>query len=170
MADAPAVGTAAAPTDSPDDAELRAQLHAHGLRATSQRTLVLRAVRTLRHATPETISTQVRQVDPGLNPSTVYRTLELFERIGLVRHTHLGPGAATYHSAEDHGHLHLVCEVCGSVDEVPSAIAAQLVGSLEATNGFQPDVEHMAITGTCAACSARAHDPSATPSTGGAHR
>ncbi len=40
--------------------------------------------------------------------STVYRTLELLERLGLVWHTHLGKGAPVYHAAE-HPHLHVVC-------------------------------------------------------------
>jgi Fur family ferric uptake transcriptional regulator len=142
----------APPVATVDDLDLRAQLHAYGLRATSQRVLVLAAVRRLGHGTPEAISSAVRATDPGLNPSTVYRTLDLYERVGLIRHTHLGPGAATYHAADDRGHLHLVCEVCGAVDEVPSSLAAGLVGSLRTVHGFQPDVEHMAITGTCAQC------------------
>jgi Fur family ferric uptake transcriptional regulator len=140
----------------PSSADLRARLHEHGLRVTPQRELVLAAVTRLGHATPEDISTEVHNIDPGLNPSTVYRTLELYERLGLIRHTHLGPGAATYHAGDDRGHLHLVCESCGTVTEASSSLAAGLVGRLRAVHGFSPDVEHMAISGTCADCAARA--------------
>ena len=88
----------------------------------------------------------------GVNLSTIYRTLELFSKLGLVRHAHLGAGSATYHSAAAAAHLHLVCDGCGSVDEADIEVAEDLVGRLRATHGFTPDVEHMAISGRCAAC------------------
>jgi len=135
--------------------DLRERLHEQGLRLTPQRRLVLDAVEQLRHATPEAVYAQVRRTEPGLNPSTVYRTLELLERLGLVRHTHLGAGPATYHAGDDAGHLHLVCESCGRVTEADVALADTLVGSLRAAHGFEPDVEHMAISGRCADCARR---------------
>ncbi|GAA2924325.1 hypothetical protein GCM10020221_20370 [Streptomyces thioluteus] len=48
----------------------------------------------------------------GVNISTVYRTLELLEELGLVSHAHLGHGAPTYHLADRHDHIHLVCRDC----------------------------------------------------------
>jgi Fur family transcriptional regulator, ferric uptake regulator len=137
-------------TSTADD--LRSRLHEQGLRLTPQRRLVLDAVTRLRHATPEAVYAEVRSTEPGLNASTVYRTLELLERLGLVRHTHLGSGPATYHAGDDHGHLHLVCEVCGRVDEADAALATDLVGRLRTARGFEPDVEHMAISGRCRDC------------------
>jgi len=134
--------------------DLAARLHALGLRVTPQRRLVLQAVDRLGHATPEAVSSEVERVAGGVDPSTVYRTLELFEELGLVRHTHLGPGPVTYHSAADTTHLHLVCETCGRVDEADVTLAESLVGSLQADYGFTPDVAHMAISGTCASCAA----------------
>src|SRR5215471_12662351 len=88
------------------------QLRARGYRATPQRQLVLEAVATLRHATPEDIGAQVSQAARGVNISTIYRTLELLEQLGMVSHTHLGHGAPTYHLAEDADHVHLVCRGC----------------------------------------------------------
>ena len=84
------------------------ELHEKGLRLTPQRELVLSAVRALGHATPEEVAEKVRQTHPGINLSTVYRNLETLENVGLVQHTHLGHGGATYHAAEELTHLHLV--------------------------------------------------------------
>ena len=67
----------------------------------------------------------------------------------------LGAGPATYHAGDDTGHLHLVCESCGRVTEADVDLASGLVGSLRAAYGFQPDVEHMAISGRCADCADR---------------
>ena len=46
----------------------------------------------------------------AINVSTVYRTLEVLEELGLVRHAHLSDRAPTYHSVTDHEHFHLVCK------------------------------------------------------------
>ena len=73
------------------DAKLRDQ----GYRITPQRQLVLRAVEELQHATPEEILTEVQKTASGVNLSTVYRTLEVLEEVGLVSHAHLGHGAPT---------------------------------------------------------------------------
>src|SRR5262249_5297297 len=84
-------------------------LRASGYRVTPHRQLVLEAVTRLEHATPEEIFTDVRHTARGINVSTVYRTLELLEQIGLVTHTHLGHGAPSYHLAAEAQHVHLVC-------------------------------------------------------------
>src|SRR5205814_5935672 len=89
-------------------AELQRELRARGYRLTPQRQLVLDAVRRLRHSTPDALATEVQRTAPSVNITTIYRTLELLEQLGLVRHTHLDHGAPTYHPAEDE-HLHLVC-------------------------------------------------------------
>src|SRR5271170_2461271 len=90
-------------------------LRAGGYRVTPQRQLVLEAVARLEHATPEEICAAVRQTARGVNVSTVYRTLELLEQLGLVKHTHLGHGAPRYHLAAEAQHVHLVCRECGRV-------------------------------------------------------
>jgi Fur family ferric uptake transcriptional regulator len=93
----------------------------------------------------------------GVNISTVYRTLELLEELGLVTHAHLGHGPPTYHAATDEDHLHLVCRYCATVIETDRAVTDDLVRELAARHGFQTDVAHFAIYGTCQGCAA--HTP-----------
>src|ERR1700730_14098180 len=129
-----------------------ATLRASGYRVTPQRQLVLEAVTKLNHASPEEICVEVRETARGVNVSTVYRTLELLEELGLVTHTHLGHGAPTYHAAAEQQHLHLVCRVCGQVTEAEPALADPLADKLRAEQGFEIDPAHFAIFGRCAAC------------------
>lgn len=113
----------------------------------------------LDHATPDEILLQVRRTASGVNISTVYRTLELLEELGLVSHAHLGHGAPTYHLADRHHHLHLVCRDCGAVTETDTAIATPLIDSLRTQHGFDTDLKHFAIFGRCADCTARLAAP-----------
>ncbi len=110
----------------------KSDLRQRGYRLTPQRQLVLEAVDTLEHATPDDILVEVRKTASGVNISTVYRTLELLEELGLVSHAHLGHGAPTYHLADRHHHLHLVCRDCQNVIEADVSVAAEFTAKLRA--------------------------------------
>jgi Fur family ferric uptake transcriptional regulator len=142
-----------------DPAPLAERLRSRGLRLTAQRERVLAAVAALDHATPEAIGARLRaEALPGAaapDTSTVYRTLELLERLGLVWHTHLGKGAPVYHAAE-HPHLHVVCSSCGSIASADPELLGAAAERLAADLGFRVDVGHVALSGTCAACRGRA--------------
>ena len=120
---------------------------------TPQRQQVLDAVRALEHATPEQISAAVPEVDV----TTVYRTVELLEELGLLRHTHLGHGAASFRLAGDE-HVHVVCHDCGRVIDVPPNLIDGLVERLWTERGFTVDRSHFTVFGTCADCVAESRD------------
>lgn len=128
------------------------RLHSRGLRLTAQRRLVLEAVTALGHATPDDVHARVAA--HGVNLSTVYRSLDLLEDLGLVTHTHLRHGASTFHAADAGDHAHLVCRACGEVDDARPELLAPLVERLAAERGFVADVRHLAVFGTCAECAA----------------
>jgi len=132
-------------TEQPD---LAAELRSRGMRMTAQRDRVLAAVRDLGHATPEQISDAVPEVDL----TTVYRTLELLEELGLVRHAHLGHGAPSYRPAED-DHIHVVCHTCGAVLDAAPDLIDELEQRLATKNGFVLDRSHFTVFGRCSSCS-----------------
>jgi Fur family transcriptional regulator, ferric uptake regulator len=131
-----------------------AHLRARGYRLTPQRQLVLKAVASLEHGTPDEICAEVRRTASGVNISTVYRTLELLEDLGLVTHTHLGHGSPRYHTAGDGEHLHLVCRDCGEITETDLSVAGGLVDRLHRDYDFDTDLHHFAIFGRCRGCAA----------------
>jgi Fur family ferric uptake transcriptional regulator len=127
-------------------------LRSRGLRLTAQRQLVLEAVYSLGHATPDQVHGAVSRTAAGVNITTVYRTLELLEELGLVTHAHLSHGSPTYHAAGEDQHVHLVCRDCGEVDEVAPSMLDDLVRTLEGERGFRVDIGHVALFGVCARC------------------
>ncbi|MCX4395065.1 Fur family transcriptional regulator [Streptomyces sp. NBC_01767] len=134
----------------------KSDLRQRGYRLTPQRQLVLEAVDALEHATPDDILCEVRRTASGVNISTVYRTLELLEELGLVSHAHLGHGAPTYHLADRHHHIHLVCRDCTDVIEADVSVVAEFTAKLRDGFGFETDMKHFAIFGRCAGCTAKA--------------
>lgn len=132
-----------------EDGDLRARLRGSGYRLTPQRELILQAVQRLGHATPDEVLAAVRATSSAVNASTVYRTLEVLEELGLVRHAHLSDRAPTYHSVSGHEHFHLVCRGCQKVISVDAARAAAFAALLEEEFGFEADLGHLTVFGRC---------------------
>ena len=128
------------------------RLRASGHRLTPQRELVLAAVESLGHATPDEVYAEVRTHSTSINLSTVYRTLELLDDLGLIRHAHLSDRAPTYHSARGHEHAHLVCRECRRVISIGRAEIESALGGVAGKHGFSPDYGHLTVFGTCADC------------------
>jgi Fur family ferric uptake transcriptional regulator len=129
--------------------ELSERLRDSGHRLTPQRAAVLAAVERLGHGTPEQV---YAEVSDSMNLSTVYRTLELLDELGVIRHAHLSDRAPTYHARTDHEHVHLVCRGCQSVISVGESAAASALGPLVAVHDFEPDYGHLVVFGLCASC------------------
>lgn len=132
--------------------ELGVRLRERGFRLTPQRQLILAAVEALGHATPDEVLGEVQSRASAVNASTVYRTLEVLEELGLVRHTHLSDRAPTYHSTREPEHFHLVCRACHRVRSLGPGELEPLAGMLERQHGFIPDVGHLTVFGRCVDC------------------
>ena len=138
---------------------LIAEVRRRGGRVTSaRRALVLALVEADGHVTAEDLAGRVQRAHPDVHLSTVYRSLEALENLGIVDHVHLGHGRAVYHLADD-AHQHLVCEVCGHVLEVPDSTFADLERLLRERYRFAIRPSHFAVLGRCAECVASHGQP-----------
>ena len=127
-------------------------LRARGGRVTTCRRAILETFLGVGgHVTAEALTARVQATQPDVHESTVYRFLDELERLGVVDHVHLGHGPAVYHLASD-AHHHLVCDRCGSVEEVPEALFAELRTRLRDDFGFTLEPRHFAVTGRCKNC------------------
>jgi Fur family ferric uptake transcriptional regulator len=94
-------------------------LEAEGYRLTSARKVIAAAmVSSGGHCSADELVTLVREMTPGVGRMTVYRTLDLFCRLGLVRPFYPGTGAAHYALMDSGHHHHLVCSACGEIIDV----------------------------------------------------
>jgi Fur family ferric uptake transcriptional regulator len=129
-----------------------ATLKAKGLKLTPQRMLIADIIHDARgHLTAEEIIGHVKARMPGVNKSTVYRTLELLEGAGCVYKSELG-NESIYHHAEEGHHHHLVCSRCGKTIECDENIFASLQNSLREKFHFHADFRHIVMNGVCEEC------------------
>ena len=153
----PAPGPTAAPlaplVPATDWDLVPARLRASGLRWTPQRAILVDVLAGLDgHVTGSQIVDGCRAIDPTTTPSTVYRTLNVLELLGIISHSHGLDGREEFHvrPALDHGHL--ACRSCGEMLELPTEEASVFLDALHRDHGFQADLDHLTVVGRCRAC------------------
>ncbi len=133
--------------------DLESALRAHGCRVTRPRHVVWDVLTsTGRHLNVQEIAERVHARDPGINVSSIYRTLALFTEIDLVRESKLGDDASTWEPAHGDAAIHLVCTTCGTVGHHDTDLIDALRLQLGALDGFESQSIDVRVDGTCAAC------------------
>jgi Fe2+ or Zn2+ uptake regulation protein len=135
--------------------ELRQLLRERGMRVTSQRVLIDRALRDHGgHLTAEQVHELVGPVLPGVTQQTVYSTLALLSDMGVARRVP-APGSSTRFEARTDDHHHMVCERCGAIEDLDVLVPVGPAVRASRESGFTPAGASLTVLGLCAACSTR---------------
>ena len=139
---------------SPDQvARARDALRARGMRWTPQRRALLEVLLEARgHVTGAELIERARLRDPETTPSTVYRTLNVLEELGLVSHSHGHDGREEFHVWPASEHAHLACESCRATWEIEGDEVLPMTEALARTRGFAVNLSHLTVSGVCAGC------------------
>ena len=129
-------------------------LQKKGLKRTSQRDLILEVfLRTEAHLSNEDLYALVKQEDPTVGQTTVYRTLKLLTEAGLAREVRFGDGRAHYeHNYKHQHHDHMICSECGRIIEFFSAELEAIQDAMAAKHKFEVTQHLLRIIGVCAEC------------------
>jgi Fe2+ or Zn2+ uptake regulation protein len=131
--------------------DLIAALRDRGLRVTSQRVIVHRTLQELdRHITADELLDVVSERLPNVSLPTIYATLELLEDLGMVRRVQRS-GTTLFDPRSD-PHHHLVCTVCGSIEDLDADLQTAEIEREAATHGFAPERIEAVVHGRCANC------------------
>jgi Fur family ferric uptake transcriptional regulator len=124
-----------------------------GLRWTPQRRALVNVLaQTDGHITGSELVERCRQADPSTIPSTVYRTLDVLEALGVIRHNHGVDGREEFHVLPASEHGHLFCKRCGSSWDIGEAEASGLLDALQRERGFHAELSHLTVVGECRDC------------------
>lgn len=131
-------------------------LQSKGLRVTEQRLLILDAVcqgsTDKGHIAVGDILLRVKETAPEIDPSTVYRTLDLLCELGVVAANTIHDGSTVYELVGQTPHHHLICTVCGREYEISHAAFAPLFAQIERDYDFSVNARHLMIEGVCENC------------------
>ncbi|HAV10586.1 MAG TPA: transcriptional repressor [Dehalococcoidia bacterium] len=123
-----------------------------GLRLTPQRRLIVDIIhQDDAHLTAEEIISSVQSKMPGVNKSTIYRTLEMLEELNCVFKSEVDD-KFIYHHAEEGHHHHIICRKCGKSIDCDEHIFHPVETALSRKYGFHADFKHVIITGLCSDC------------------
>ena len=129
----------------------RRALNVTGLKATSQRALILEVIRR-GHLDADEIHRQAREKQPRLSLSTVYRTLQVLKKLGLVEELHFDEAHHHYEVKPSSDHHHLVCLGCGRVVEFQYPLARLVKRNVTEAKDFEITGSEVRMTGYCSKC------------------
>jgi Fur family transcriptional regulator, ferric uptake regulator len=129
-----------------------ATLKKKGLKLTPQRILITDIIHDAKgHITASEIIESVKEQMPGVNKSTIYRTLDILEEAGCVYKSEQGNEFIYHHDHEGHHH-HLKCSRCGRTISCDEDMFVSVQKMLAKKFGFQADFKHLIINGLCESC------------------
>ena len=135
--------------------KIAAALREEGYKLTPQRRAIIATIiSSHEHLTPADIYEKVHREYPAIGLVTVYRTIEVLARLGLLCEVHVGGSCHSYliRRPPEHHH-HLVCKECGAIVDLDESVLLPLKDFLLREYKFVADLRHLAIFGHCINCS-----------------
>jgi Fur family ferric uptake transcriptional regulator len=138
-------------------------LRDQGLKLTAERTALVREIFAIHyHFEADELLFKMKEKSVKISRATVYRTLELLVKSGLVRRVHLGEDHYHYeHVTGDSHHDHLICTTCGAVIEFNDEQLERRQVEICEKKKFTPTFHNLQILGLCDACTRRGEQPDA---------
>ena len=143
---------------------LLGELETLGVRITAQRRALIEVIQTAEgHLDATMLLDAARKRDAHINRATVYRTVELLKKLGLIDELdlmHLTGEKHFYEVRTTVDHLHLACVECGRIEEFTSPLFERLKAEISLRNEFEIRVIRLEVGGCCKTCS-KQHDNTA---------
>jgi Fur family ferric uptake transcriptional regulator len=128
-------------------------LRQQGYKFTPQRRIVIQTVASSQdHLTPAAIYERVHQEHPNIGLVTIYRTLDILAKLGLICELHAGGSCRSYTTGASEHHHHLICTNCGKVVDFSGYDLSQLEQRLSLETGFDIEDHLLEFVGLCQAC------------------
>jgi Fur family transcriptional regulator, ferric uptake regulator len=136
--------------------ELLREMEGRGIRLTAQRRALLETIQeATSHLDAASLLRLARERDPNIDRATVYRTIELLKKLGMIDELdlmHLNGEKHYYEVKTQQNHLHLACFACGGIIECATPTFDLLKQEIAATNDFEIKVIRLEAGGICSAC------------------
>jgi Fur family ferric uptake transcriptional regulator len=151
------------PTIEREVARFSGFLQQQGLKLTNERAALVREIfATHYHFEADELLFKMKEKQLKISRATVYRTLELLVKSGMVRRVHLGEDHYHYeHVSGNSHHDHLICTTCGAVIEFHDPELEARQREICARKRFTPTFHNLQILGVCDSCHKKGEQPDA---------
>ncbi len=137
--------------------KIAATLRQYGFKLTPQRWVVIRTIISSQdHLTPAAMYKKVHQEHPNIGLVTIYRTLGILAKLGLICELHAGGSCRSYAISAPGRHHHLICSNCGTVVDFTGYNLSRLEQRLSIETGFKVADHLLEFIGLCQACQKQA--------------
>ncbi len=136
---------------------LKKKIREHKYKFTTQRQVILQAFLDSKenHLSVEDVFSMVKDENPDIGLATVYRSLELFTSLGLLKKLDFGDGRSRFELTDHsmtHSHHHLICLGCGKVVEFSHDFMNDIKADIQKENGFHIVDYQLKFYGYCKDC------------------
>ena len=132
--------------------DIAQKLRSEGYKVTPQRIAIYQVLYGQNeHPTAEMIYQSLRQDHPTMSLATVYKTMEIFEKIGLVKVLDIGDDSSRY-DWDTHNHAHMRCSVCNRVDDLHDMNMEDTLAEVEALSHYKVTGQQITFEGICPDC------------------
>jgi len=136
--------------------QLQNALRQRGIRLTRQRRVILQVMDAAeQHLDVDQILDRAQKISPEVHLVTVYRTIDLLKKEGLIDELDLLHLRGDRHYYETHGprdHIHVACLRCGKVREFESRLYEQLKDQIARDCDIRVTVSRTEVGGICNDC------------------
>lgn len=138
-------------------------LQGQGLKVTGERAALVREIFSIHyHFDADELLFKMKEKSVKISRATVYRTLELLVKSGMVRRVHLGEDHYHYeHVTGNSHHDHLICTTCGGVIEFNDPILEARQLEICEKKRFTATFHNLQILGVCDSCRRHGEQPDA---------
>lgn len=137
-------------------AQLRSRLAHKNYKLTNQRELILQIFLENKedHLSAEEVFMHVKEHNPQIGMATVYRTLELFDELGILHRVEFDSSRRRYELGQEEGHHHhLICVNCDKITEFNDDLLEEFEETIEKEHAFTVLDHHIRFYGYCSSCS-----------------
>ena len=129
-----------------------------GMRATRPRRLIATRIAELgaedAEFTAEDLWKDLLRLDPGIGRATVFRSVQLMVREGLLDRVYLADGTHRYRVCGPNHHHHITCVSCNRVVEIDECLAPDLLSAIASSTDFAIEGHSLEVYGRCSVCRA----------------
>ncbi len=139
--------------------QLLSEVESRGIRLTAQRRALIETIQeATTHLDAASLLRVARERDPNIDRATVYRTIELLKKLGMIDELdlmHLNGEKHYFEVKTQQDHLHLACFGCGEIIEFATPAFEQLKQEIAKKNEFEVQVIRLEVGGLCNICAAK---------------